>query len=61
MQIDLITLPNVQIDPSVNFSSIINKNITYSRKFKISGYTFRNIQGVNLYMTQNSGNIVHLF
>ena len=40
---------------SLIFLSIVNKNITYSRKFRVSNYIFRKAQGIDLQITQSSG------
>ena len=34
---------------------LINKNIIYLKKFRILDYIFRKVQGIDLYMIQNSG------
>ena len=51
----------MQINYIINFLSIINKNIIYSIKFRVSDCTFKKIQGVDLHMTQSLEGIVYLF
>ena len=51
----------VQIDLLLIFPTIVNKNSTHSRKFKILACTLFFSLGTKVHMTQSSGGKVHLF